>query len=345
MSSAAPSDPAAYDRHLSLSVVVPVYNEVDNVRPLVEEVVRELDKIDGSYEVILVNDGSTDGTAAALDEAAAAHRQVKVIHFAANAGQTLAIRAGLEAATGRRVVLMDGDRQNDPSDIAALLDRLDQGFACVSGWRRERRDTGLRRWPSVLANHLVQRVTGVAIHDLGCTLKAYRADALDPTELFGEMHRFLPILAAARGGRIDEMVVKHHPRRAGVSKYGLNRTARVIADLLLIRTLLQYPSRPSHLLARIAQYMIAASLVLILAAIVNRWVIGFAHLLAIWFVPTVVLVVGAICVLSVGLACELVVRNRYAFPGRRPYRVLRTVNFDESPTERTASTEPAAGAR
>lgn len=344
MSLAAPSDDADGDRALSLSVVVPVYNEVDNVRPLVDDVVRELDKIAGSYEVILVNDGSTDGSDVALDQAAADHRRVKVIHFAANAGQTLAIRAGLEAAAGRRVVLMDGDRQNDPSDIAALLDRLDEGYACVSGWRKERRDTGLRRWPSVMANRLVQRITGVAIHDLGCTLKAYRADALDATELFGEMHRFLPILAAARGGRIDEMVVKHHPRRAGVSKYGLNRTARVIADLLLIRILLKYPSRPSHLFARIAQYMVAAILVLILAAIMNRWVIGFAHLLAIWFVPTVVLVVGAICVLSVGLGCELVVRNRYAVTGRRPYRVARTVNFDESPPETTRSTEPASEA-
>ena len=311
----------------ALSIVIPVYNEVDNVQPLVDDVVGEADKLGCEYELILVNDGSTDGSDAALDRASAGRPRVKVIHFAQNRGQTIAIRAGMEAATGTRLVLMDGDRQNDPSDIGPLLQRLDQGFACVSGWRKDRRDTIVRRWCSRLANAVVRWIAGVPVHDLGCTLKAYRADAIDPAEMLGEMHRFLVLYAGARG-KVTEMVVKHHARTAGVSKYGLSRTARVIADLLLVRILLKYPTRPSHLFARIAQYMVIAAVGVFLLGLVDRWVLGFSQFLGSWFLPAVVLAVGAVIVLCVGASCELVIRNRYVAGGERPYRVARTVNFD-----------------
>ncbi len=320
--------PATGEPRLSLSIVVPLYNEVDNVRPLVEDIIREADKLNCTYEAILVNDGSTDGTTEALDQAAADHPQVKVIHLAFNRGQTIAIRAGLEAAGGSRWILMDGDRQNDPSDMGMLLERLDDGFVCVSGWRKNRQDTGLRRWPSRLANALMRQIARSPIHDLGCTLKAYQADALDPAELFGEMHRFLALYAASRG-KVTEMVVKHHPRTTGVSKYGLSRTARVLTDILLVRVLMKYTTRPSHLFAKIAQYMVFGAGLLFLLGVVGGWVDWVEAGLLRWVLPALVLGVGAVIVVAIGVACELMMRNRYLISGERPYRVARMVNFDQ----------------
>lgn len=316
---------------LDLTVVAPLYNEVDNAGPLADDIVREVSKLGISYEVILVNDGSSDATGRALDEAAARHERVQVIHFRRNCGQTIAIAAGMYHARGRNIVLLDGDRQNDPADIGMLLARLNEGFDCVSGWRKDRQDSGMRRLPSQVANWIVNRVTGVPVHDLGCTLKAYRREALDPTELFGEMHRFLAVYVQARGGKIAEMVVRHHPRTAGVSKYGLSRAARVVGDLLLIRVLHKYRTRPSHLLAKIAQYMFlpGAALALwgLLAVIWNRSIVAGA-----WqFLAALVLAVGAAVVLCVGVVCELVLRGAYLATGRHPWEIARTVGFDDAP--------------
>ncbi|MHC4090169.1 MAG: glycosyltransferase family 2 protein [Planctomycetota bacterium] len=239
-----------------LSVVVPVYDEVDNVAPLTADIVREVQALHLDYEIIFVNDGSADGTTAALDELAAKYPNVKVIHFAGHYGQTAALTAGIEAAGGTKIVTMDGDRQNDPADIGPLLARLDDGYACVSGWRRDRQDTAMRRWPSIIANRVISKATSLRLHDYGCTIKAYRSNALDPSVLYGEMHRFLPVYVRARGGKVCEMVVRHHPRTAGVSKYGISRTARVLADLALVRLLFKYRTRPVHLFAKVAQYLV-----------------------------------------------------------------------------------------
>ena len=314
-------------RTLGLSVVIPIYNEADNIDPLVEDVVREVSALGMSFEVILVNDGSRDGSAERLDAAAEVHPEVKVIHFAANCGQTLALAAGMDESLGEIIVCLDGDRQNDPSDIGPLIRKLGEGYACVSGWRRHRRDAGARRLVSQIANIIVNRVTGVGVHDLGCTLKAYRADALDPRELFGEMHRFLAVYVAAQGGKLAEMVVKHHPRRAGVGKYGLSRTARVVADILLIQVLFKYRTRPSHLLAKMAQYMVAAGGILLLLGIA----VQLAFKWAIWhigFIAALITGVGACVVLAVGLGCELVMRNRYLLGDRPQWAIARRVNFD-----------------
>ncbi len=313
---------------LDLSIIIPVYNEEANVAPLVENVVREAGKLDRTYEVILVNDGSTDGSIQALDEAADTHRAVKVVHFAQNCGQTAAMAAGWYYASGKVRVYLDGDRQNDPSDIAPLLNKLDEGYACVSGWRKNRQDAGLRSLFSRVANRLIRHLARVPIHDLGCTLKAYRHDALDPRELFGEMHRFLPIYVQARGGRVGELVVKHHPRVAGESKYGLDRTFRVISDLFLVRVLLKYRTRPSHMFAKMTQYLAlgsGASFVVGAAAgaLASNWmwfVLGFLSML--------ILGVGGIVVMSVGWTTELIMRNRYAQSSALPWRVERFVNLD-----------------
>ncbi len=325
----------------NLSIVVPVYNEEDNVGPLAAHIVREVEALELTHEVIFVNDGSTDGTAAALDELAARYPAVKVVHFAANFGQTAALAAGVEAASGENLVTMDGDRQNDPADIGPLLAKLAEGYGCVSGWRRDRQDTWIRRWPSVMANHLISKATSLRLHDYGCTIKAYRADALDPSVLYGEMHRFLPVYVRARGGKVCELVVKHHPRTAGISKYGLSRTARVLADLALVRLLFKYRTRPVHMFAKAAQYL---GLLAVLFGMLAGWsrVWSGTPLLGVPFLAAVVLCVGAVLLVSIGLCCELVMRNHFYVLGRRPWRVERRVNFSAA---QTPADIPDAGKR
>lgn len=330
------------ERNLDLSVVIPVYNEEDNVAPLVEDVLREVSALGLSFEVILVNDGSTDGSADRLDAAAGATPAVKVIHFAHNCGQTLALAAGMHESRGKTIVCLDGDRQNDPADIGRLLGKLDEGYDCVSGWRKARKDAGLRRMVSQAANYIVKRLTGVPIHDLGCTLKAYRAGAVDPLELFGEMHRFLAVHVMARGGRIAELEVQHHRRTAGVGKYGMGRIPRVVADLLLIHALFKYRTRPSHLLAKMAQAMAVTGGVLWLASIVLQ--VGFKWPLGqLGFLSFLILAAGACVVLAVGVCCELVMRNRYRLSGRVPWVICRRVNL-ESPAGAAPAHRPSAGA-
>ena len=327
-------------RRYDLSVVIPVRDEVDNVGPLTADIVGEVDALNLSYEVIFVNDGSVDGTADRLDELAGRHSQVKVIHFAAGFGQTAALAAGIEAAAGRQIVTMDGDRQNDPADIGPMLARLAEGYGCVSGWRRDRQDTAMKRWPSVVANRIISKATSLRLHDYGCTLKAYRSDALDPSALYGEMHRFLPVYVRARGGRICEMVVRHHPRLAGRSKYGISRTARVLADLALVRLLFKYRSRPVHLFAKVAQYFVLTAVGFGLLA-VGGWLFSGAPLLGVPFLTAVVLSVGGVLSVGIGLCCELVMRNHFYVLGRRPWQTERLVNFDEvrAPADLSAEAE------
>jgi len=318
----------AVDPTLDLSVVVPIYNERGNVAPLVDDIVAVMDKLQRSYEIILVNDGSTDGSTDVLNEVADGRSVVKVLHFAGNRGQTIALAAGMYYASGKVLISMDGDRQNDPADIPLLLDKLDEGFDCVSGWRKDRQDTGLLRFVSRLANRLVQHVTHVPVHDLGCTLKVYRRGALDPTELYGEMHRFIACYVQARGGRIAELVVRHHPRTSGQSKYGFSRTARVIADLLLIRVLHKYRTRPSHLLAKAAQYFAIGCGAFGLWWAADAIYYGSIHHGVLPFVSAVVLASAAVLSLMCGIVCELTVRSRYALSGAHPWVLAGKVNFD-----------------
>jgi glycosyltransferase involved in cell wall biosynthesis len=244
-----------------LSVLIPVYNEAENVVPLHEELDRVCRALPLRYELIFVDDGSTDGTPARLaqiQDRDPAH--VRVASLRHNSGQTAALSAALDLARGSVLVPIDGDRQNDPADIPRLLERLDQGFDVVSGWRRHRRDPLLtRKVPSWLANRLVARLSGVPLHDFGCTLKAYRRRALDGVRLYGEMHRFIPIFAAWQGARVAELEVHHRPRTAGKTKYGLGRTLNVVLDLILIRFYQRYAQRPIHLFGRIGLWSILLS--------------------------------------------------------------------------------------
>jgi glycosyltransferase involved in cell wall biosynthesis len=228
-----------------LSVVVPIFNERDNVVPLHEALTAALQLFGRPYEIILVDDGSTDGSRDRLRELAATDPHLRLLLFRRNYGQTAAMAAGFRAARGRTIVSMDGDLQNDPADIGRLVEKLDQGFDVVCGWRRHRQDRAVTRLlPSRVANFLIARATGARIHDTGCSLKAYRSWVVRSLHLYSDMHRFLAALGVGLGARITELPVRHHPRRAGKSKYGLGRVFRVLADLIGIKMLIQFAAHP-----------------------------------------------------------------------------------------------------
>jgi glycosyltransferase involved in cell wall biosynthesis len=247
-----------------LSVLIPVFNEVENVGPLHEELERVLRPLPLRYELIFVDDGSTDGTAATLEAIQdRAPEHVRVAFLRRNCGQTAALEAALDLARGKILVPMDGDRQNDPADIPRLLDRLDQGFDVVSGWRRDRQEAFLtRKFPSWLANRIVARLSGVPLHDFGCTMKAYRRRVLEGVRLYGEMHRFIPIFATWQGAKVTELVVNHRARTTGRTKYGPGRTLNVVLDLILIRFFQRYAQRPIHLFGRIGLWSIFFSVLM-----------------------------------------------------------------------------------
>jgi len=236
---------------MDLSIVIPIYNEEENIPLLYNAVTAALDPTGLEYEIIAVDDGSMDGSFTTLKELAAKDLRLRVIRLRRNFGQSAAMAAGFEAARGAVIVPMDGDLQNDPADIPLLLQKMAEGFDVVSGWRKERKDTFVNRiLPSRIANWLISRMTGVHLHDYGCTLKAYRREVLEGIGLYGEMHRFVPALASRVGARVTELPVSHHPRQFGQSKYGISRTMRVILDLITVRFLLSYATKPIQLFGK-----------------------------------------------------------------------------------------------
>lgn len=245
---------------VALSVVVPLYNEEDNVRPLHNAVSDALDGYD--YELVLVDDGSRDSTYARAAELVDRDPRVRVVKFRRNYGQTAAMAAGIEAARGDVIVTMDGDLQNDPTDIPRLVEILEDGHDIVTGWRRKRQDEGARVFVSKVANRIMARVMGVAVRDSGCSLKAYRAPLIKSLPLYGEMHRFIPALSALSGARLAQIEVKHHPRQFGVSKYGFSRIYKVFLDIMSIRCLLSYARRPLmwHAMLSLGAFMIGVAL-------------------------------------------------------------------------------------
>ncbi len=233
------------ENRVDVSVVIPVYNEEEALPHLRDALKGALEKIDRTWEVILVNDGSGDRSREKMDEIARADERFAAIHLRRNFGQTAAMSAGFDHARGDVIVAMDADLQNDPRDIPKLLDKIDEGYDCVSGWRKDRQDDWFTRiLPSKAANWLISTVTGVRLHDYGCSLKAYRREIIEDVQLYGEMHRFIPALARWAGAHITEVVVSHHAREFGTSKYGLSRTIRVFLDLMTVKFLLSYATRP-----------------------------------------------------------------------------------------------------
>ncbi len=311
---------------VEISVVIPVYNERENVQELVSRILAVMNRMGRSFEVILVDDGSTDGTAELLRQMASSQPQVKAVIFRRNFGQSAAMTAGFDQAQGSVVISMDGDLQNDPEDIPRLIAKLEEGYDVVSGWRKDRKDALLsRKLPSRIANWIIGRATGVRLHDYGCSLKAYRGEITRNLVLYGELHRFIPVLASLQGARFAEIVVKHHPRRRGKSKYGIGRTFRVILDLLLMLFFQKFATRPLQLFGLAGGAMFFAGffieLYLSILKIFLGQDIGNRPLLLLGML----LIITGIVLLGIGLLAELVIRIYYETSGKRIYAVREIV--------------------
>lgn len=315
---------------MDISIVVPIYNEEENVKALHEKVTAALADSRLDYELILVDDGSSDGSFRLLQVIAGDDPRVKVIRFRRNFGQTAAMAAGFDAAAGRVIVPMDGDLQNDPADIPLLLAKIDEGYDVVSGWRKERNDAFInRKLPSVIANALISRMTGVHLHDYGCTLKAYRREVLDGINLYGEMHRFVPALATQVGARVTELPVRHYPRRFGTSKYGISRTMRVVLDLMTVKFLLSYSTKPIQLFGKWGIYTLAAGA---LCGALTVYMKLFEHMSMNrnpLLILTAFLLFTGVQFIVLGLLGELNARTYYEAQGKPIYVVREKINFEE----------------
>jgi glycosyltransferase involved in cell wall biosynthesis len=311
-------------------VVVPVFNEVENLVPLIDELEGVLASQKRTYEIVVVDDGSTDGTTPLLRKMATERRAIKAIFFRRNFGQTAAFDAGFRNASGEVVVTIDGDLQNDPHDIPAMVDKLDEGYDLVAGWRRNRKDGFvLRKFPSRIANWLIRKVTGTRIHDLGCSLRVYRREITEELHLYGEMHRFISVLADNMGARIAEMPVNHRPRRAGSSKYGLRRTVKVVLDLLTVVFLRRYQTKPIYIFGGLGFAMMA------LGFAVSGFVLWEKLRDGVWvhrnplFILAVMAVLVGVQLLATGIIAELIIRTYYESQGKRAYSISASAGFDD----------------
>ena len=309
-----------------LSLVVPVYNEEENLPLLHEAIQQALTSIGKAWEVIFVDDGSRDKSLSVLETLVQQDPEhVRVVVFRRNFGQTAAITAGVDYALGDTIILLDADMQNDPADIPLLLAKLDEGYDLVSGWRKDRQDNRFTRTiPSNLANGLISQVTGVHLHDYGCTLKAYRRDALEGFRLYGEMHRFIPVFAHSVGARITEIPVRHHPRKFGVAKYGLERTVKVLLDLFTVKFLLDYSHKPMRLFGGTGMLLITSSAILLFYLFFRRFFEGVAVLGSPLFQLGVMFFILGFQSILMGLIAELLARTYHESQSKTTYTV-RTV--------------------
>lgn len=322
-----------HETPIDVSVIAPVYNERESVTPLCRALHDVLAGGGRTYEIILVDDGSQDGT---WDEMLRLTREIprlRCLRLRRNFGQTAAMSAGIDAARGRVIVTMDADLQNDPADIPALLEKMNDNVDVVSGWRRNRRDPWLtRRLPSTIANWLISRITGVPLHDYGCTLKAYRTDVLRDVRLYGEMHRFVPALASWVGARVTEMPVRHHARRFGRSKYGLSRMTRVVLDLITVKYLLRFSHRPMQMFGKVgllAGVPGVATLVFVVTAHISHRLLG-TQLAAdwikrpFWLIVPFALIFTGVQFISIGLLAEVLTRTYHESQAKPTYTVRET---------------------
>ena len=311
-----------------ISVVIPLFNEEPNVQPMLDELFSALRRLGRTHEVICVDDGSRDGTFQELARIAGTEPCLRVIRFRLNFGQTAAMSAGIEAARGKIIVPMDGDMQNDPADIGTLIDKLEhEGFDVTSGWRKNRMDTEFgRKFPSRVANRLISAISGVKLHDYGCSLKAYRREVLEDVKLYGEMHRFIPVYASWHGARVTEVVVNHRARHAGRSNYGIGRTGKVILDLMVVKFLGSYTTKPIYLFGGFGLLSLLAAFAAFTAAVGLK--LAGAKDLVQTPLPLlgVLFAIGGVLGLLMGLLAELVVRTYYESQGKRPYLVAEELN-------------------
>ena len=310
---------------MDISVVVPLYNEEDNVQLLYEEIKGVLDTMAEQAEIVFVDDGSRDTTLAKLEVIQAGDDHVRVVSLRRNFGQTAAMTAGFDHARGGVIITMDGDLQNDPHDIPQLVGKLNEGYDVVTGWRYDRQDPFLsRKLPSQLANRLISWVTGVGLHDYGCTLKAFRREVIDNINLYGEMHRFIPAIASGMGISFTEVKVNHRARRFGTSKYGISRTIRVVLDLITVKFMLSYATRPLHVFGTVGVVSSLLGVLIALVLTVQRQLYGVALANRPLLLLAVLLIFMGIQFITIGLLAELVVRT-YHESQKKPIYYVRKV--------------------
>ncbi len=332
----------------ALSVVVPIYDEVDNLRELCDEIRSVAEREGLDFELVFVNDGSTDGSREVLDELASADERIKVVHFVRNYGQTAAMSAGFKLSRAPVVVTLDADLQNDPSDIPALLARLEEGHDVVCGWRKERKDAFFtRNLPSWVANKIISVTSKVPLHDYGCTLRAYRREFLEDLPLYGEMHRFIPIYVTWAGARLTEMPVNHRPRTRGRSKYGLSRVFKVLLDLVTVKFLRDYYVNPIYFFGYFGFLLGFLGVASIGAAIFMKFYYGTWMHKNPFVIFSVMFFIMALVMFSMGVIAEVLIRMNFEIQKKPPYKVMRLVNFDAGRESRAgvvrASRVPSSG--
>jgi glycosyltransferase involved in cell wall biosynthesis len=314
---------------MKLSIILPVYNEGKSIPELFVRIIEVMTDLRYPYEIIAVNDGSRDTSARELDAIALKNPKVKVIHFRVNAGQTAAIHAGIEHATGDVIIPLDSDLENDPRDIVRMLEKMDEGYDVVSGWRKNRwADKKLvRKLPSILANKLISYVSGVHLHDYGCTLKVYRREVIQGVNLYGEMHRFIPAYASRMGARVTEIEVSYAPRKYGKSNYGFSRTLRVLLDLLVLQFLYKYMDRPIQFFGTIGFFFG------VIGAIAGCISIVLKLFYSVSMIQTPLPVLAALCIIvgvqliTMGILAEMVMRTYYESQGKKVYLIKQKINL------------------
>jgi len=317
-----------------ISVIVPIFNEKENINSLVHELKAALADITSDFEIIAVDDGSKDGSFNELKSQALLFKELRVVRLSRNYGQTAALYAGIEKSRGEIIVTIDSDLENDPKDIKKLIDVLNNGYDLVCGWRQGRwKEKKLsRKLPSIIANYLISRIGGVPLHDYGCTLKAYKREAISNIPLYGEMHRFIPIYVSRNGAKITEVPVNYRPRKFGVSKYGISRTFRVILDLFFIKFMTSYMNRPIHFFGGIGFVSLAIGVIAGLSAVVLK-VAGIRTFVATPLpILSALFLIVSIQLIVIGILAEILMRTYYESQHKTPFRIKESINFDASIT-------------
>ncbi len=311
-----------------LSILLPLYNEEENIRLQYEEIVKAADQLKVTYEIVFVDDGSNDRSFEILSSIANRDRRVKLIQFRRNFGQTAAMAAGIDHSRGEVLVFMDSDLQNDPRDIGKLLEKIREGYDVVSGWRKKRKDNFfIRTIPSRIANMLIARVSGVKLHDLGCSLKAYRGEVIRQVRLYGEMHRFIPVHASWVGASITEIPVNHNARRYGKSKYGIVRTFKVILDLFTVKFMGSFSTKPIYVFGGAAIVLFAGSILSGTAVILMKILLRHSMIRNPLLLLTVMFIILSTMFIMLGLLAEISIRTYHESQSMPPYRVKKTINI------------------
>jgi len=313
---------------MDLSLIVPVYNEEENLPLLFQAVQDTMQTLQLEWEIILVDDGSKDGSQKVLDELALKDPvHVRVLVLRRNFGQTAAISAGIDHASGEVIIPLDADMQNDPADVPMLLNKINEGYDLVSGWRINRQDNLTRTLPSTIANWLISQVTGVHLHDYGCTMKAYRREVLSGFHLYGEMHRFIPVYASAEGAKMTEMPVHHHPRKFGKAKYGLERTLKVVLDLFTVKFLTSYAKKPIYLFGGTGFALGGVGLLLLIFLFIRRTFFMVSVFESPLFIMAIMISIMGFQSVLMGLIAELLSRTYHESQAKLTYNIRRTINF------------------